>query len=81
MKIGQLMEYNLRNILLKNDTQNVVEKLVPDPFLENWNWAYIWINSLKFYTVCFYCIANSGLSKYIRTKLQTTYFYLILSIS
>ena len=35
MKIGQLMEYNLRNILLKNDTQNVVEKLVPDPFLEN----------------------------------------------
>ena len=29
------------------------EKLAPDPFLENWNWAYLWINSLKFYTAFF----------------------------
>ena len=35
MKCGQLIEYNMRNIFLKNHTQNVVEKLVPDPFLEN----------------------------------------------
>ena len=36
MKIGQLIEYNLRNILLlKNHAENVVEKLVPNPFLEN----------------------------------------------
>ena len=29
---------------LKNHTQNVVEKLFPDHFLKNQNWAYIWIN-------------------------------------
>ena len=34
MKFGQLREYNMRNIL-KSNTQNVVEKLVPDPFLVN----------------------------------------------
>ena len=35
MKFGQLIEYNMRNIFLKNHTQNVVEKLFPDPFLKN----------------------------------------------
>ena len=39
--------------LLKNQTQNVVEKLFPDPFLKNQNWDYLWINSLKFYAICF----------------------------
>ena len=33
---------------LKNHTQNVVEKLFPGSFLKNQNWAYLWINSLKF---------------------------------
>ena len=37
MKFGQLIEYNKRNIFLKNHAQNVVEKLVPDPFLDNEN--------------------------------------------
>ena len=34
MKFGQLIEYNMRNIfpILKNLTQNVVKKLVTDPF-------------------------------------------------
>ena len=35
MKFGQLIENNLRNIFLENYIQNVVEKLVPDPFLKN----------------------------------------------
>ena len=52
------MEYNLI-FFLKNHTQNVVGKLVPEPFLKNENWAYLWINSLKFYTVCFYYTAKS----------------------
>ena len=34
MKFAQLIEYNMRNILLKNHTQNVVEKLFPGPFLK-----------------------------------------------
>ena len=78
MKFGQLIEYNIRNIFLKNHAQNVVEKLVPDPFLDNENWEYLWMNSLKFYTVCFYCIPSWGLSKYIETKLQITCFYPII---
>ena len=70
MKFCQLIEYNLRNIFLEK-SQNVVEKLFPDTFLENQNWAYLWINILKFYIFC-YCLASWGLSKLIETKLQTT---------
>ena len=32
MKLGQLIEYNI--FFLKNHTQNVVAKLVPDPFIK-----------------------------------------------
>ena len=35
MKFGQLIEYNMRNIFLKNHTQNVVEMLIPGPFPKN----------------------------------------------
>ena len=54
---------------LKNYTQNVKEKLVPDLFLKKIEAAYLWTNSLKFYAVCFYCMPSWGLSKYIETKL------------
>ena len=37
IKFGQLIEYNMRHIFLKNHTQNMVEKLLPDPFLKNRN--------------------------------------------
>ena len=30
MKFGQFLDYNMRNIFLKSDKQNVAEKLVPD---------------------------------------------------
>ena len=33
MKVGQLIELNVRNDFLINRTQNVVEKLVPEAFL------------------------------------------------
>ena len=36
MNVGQLIEDNMKNIFLE---QNVVEKLVPDPFIKNQNWA------------------------------------------
>ena len=35
IKFGQLKECNFIKFFLKNHTQNVVEKLVPDPFLKN----------------------------------------------
>ena len=61
----------------KTHSQNVVEKLFPDPFLKNQNWTNLWINSLKFYTICFNCMLSWGPSKYVETKVQTTCFYLI----
>ena len=36
---------------LKNHTKNVMEKLVPDPLLKKQNWAHLWINTLKFYSL------------------------------
>ena len=33
---------------MKNRTQNVLEKLLPDAFLKNQNCAHLWINSLKY---------------------------------
>ena len=35
------------------------------PFPKSQKLAYFWINSLKFYTACFYCMLSQGLSKYI----------------
>ena len=55
----------------------MVKKLVPDPFLKSENGAYLWINSLKFHTVCFSCMASWGLLNYIESKLQSTCFHLI----
>ena len=37
MKLGYLMEYNMRNIFLKKQTQNMVNKLVLDPFIKKQN--------------------------------------------
>ena len=37
VKFGQLIEYNMRRFFLKNHTQIVVEKLVPNPFLKYQN--------------------------------------------
>ena len=47
---------------LKNHSQNVVQKLFPDPFLRNQIWEYFWINSLMFYVVCFYCMPSSSIN-------------------
>ena len=69
IKYAQLIEYNVWNVFLVH--QNVLEELFPDPFLKNLNWAYFWINGLKF---CFYYMPSSELLKYIETKLQTTCF-------
>ena len=79
MKFGQLIEYNISNIFLENHTENSVEKLFPDPFLKNQNVAYLWIDRLKFYAVCFYCMPSWVLCKHIETNLWTTCFCLIWS--
>ena len=47
IKFGQLIEYNMRNIFVKNNTQNTAENLFQDSFLKNLIWVYLCINSLK----------------------------------
>ena len=38
IKFGQLVEYSMREtFVLKNHTQNMVDKLFPDPFLKTQN--------------------------------------------
>ena len=54
-----------------------MDKLFSGTLLKNQNWAYVWISSLKFYAVSFYCMSSWGLSKYTKSKLQTGCFYLI----
>ena len=56
MKLGQLIEYKMRNIFLEKRYTKCTKKLLPEPFLKNQNWVCLWINSLKFCAVCFYCI-------------------------
>ena len=77
MKFGQLTEHNMRNLFLKKSYTKYGGDTISGHFSKNQNWVYLWSNSLKFYTVCVYCMSRYGLSKYIETKLQTTYFYII----
>ena len=51
MKFGGLLEYNMRTIFIEKSYPDVVEKIVPDHFLKKEYWAYVWINSLKFYSL------------------------------
>ena len=43
MKFDQLIEYNMSNIFVEKLCKNMVEKLFPDPFLQNNNWVYLWV--------------------------------------
>ena len=52
----------------------MAEKLFPDHFLKSPNSAQIYINSLKFYTVCFYIMLSYGLLKCIEARPQPTCF-------
>ena len=57
MKCSQLIEYNMRNIFIEKPYIKCgKETLFPDPYLNNENWAYLWINTVKLSTICFYCM-------------------------
>ena len=72
MKIGQLIEYNRRNIFLKKHTENVGEKLVPVPSTKNQNRTFLQINSLKCYKFCSFFVSIGGLPKHIKAKVLIT---------
>ena len=77
IKLGQLIEYNTGNIFVEKSYTECGGETIPGPFSKNQNWVYLWINSLKLYTVSLYCMLVWGQSKYIETKLQTICLYLI----
>ena len=49
----------MKNIFLEKSYTKCDGKTNSRPSLKNQNWAYLWINSLNFYRVCFDCIFKS----------------------
>ena len=58
MKFGQLIGNNMGNIFLEKSYTKCGGETIPRPISKNQDWAYLWINSLKFDTVCFYCMSS-----------------------
>ena len=54
IKFGQLTKHNMKNIFLAKSYSKCGGEACPRNFYKNQNWAYIWMNSQKYYTVCFY---------------------------
>ena len=75
IKFGRLLEYSIWNNFLVKLYTKCAGKTIPRPLSKNQNWAYLWIKSVKFYTVCFNCMSGWGLSKCIESKLRSTCFY------
>ena len=78
MKFGQLIECNMTNVFLEKSYTKCDGETSTRLFSEKLKLRISLNNSLEFYTVCFYCMPNRGLSKFIETRVQTTCFYLIL---
>ena len=77
MKIGQLIEYNIRNIFIEKLYTKYGGEASPRPFHKNQNWTYLWTNSLKCYKVCFYCMFKSKVYQNIfKLKCRTLVFIL-----
>ena len=70
MKFDQLIQYNMKNISVEKSYKKCAGETIPRP-------VYPWISSVKFQTVCFYCMLIWELSKYSEIKPHTTCFNLI----
>ena len=63
MKFGQLIEYNSKNIFLEKSFTKCGVEASPDLFIKYQDCAYLWIDNLKCYKVCFFCISKSRSTK------------------
>ena len=79
MKFGQLTEYIMRRIFLEKSYTKSSEETSPRSFSKKSK--FLRINTLKFNSICFYCMPSQGLTKCIETKVLKTWFYLIKSHS
>ena len=72
MKLGQVIEYNIRNIFLEKSYTKWGGEIIPRPFSEKYNWAYLWIY-LKSRTAKIYwnCGADHLLLPHIKVFLKT----------
>ena len=69
MTFGQLIECNMRSIFLEKSYTKCDGETIPRLFSDKLKLNNLWINSQRFYTVCFYCIPSRGLLKHIEIKL------------
>ena len=58
MKFGQLIERNMRNILPEKSCTKQGGKTSPRPFSDKLKLSISLDPGLKFYKVCFYCMAS-----------------------
>ena len=80
MKLGQLKEYNMRNVFLKKSYTKCGGETIPRRFSKKSKLSISLDQYSKvLYIYCFYCLPSWGLSKGIETKLKATCFYLIRS--
>ena len=77
MTLGQLIEYNIRNIFIEKSNANCGGETRPRPFSEKLKLSISWDQYFQVLHSLFLFYGKLRLSKYIETKLQTTWFYLI----
>ena len=58
MKVGQLIAYNMRNIFRERSYTKWGGETSPRPYSGKLKLSKSLVNSLKFYSVCFYCILS-----------------------
>ena len=58
MKIDQLMEYNMKKILLEKSYTKCYGKTIPKPFYKKSKLSVFLDHSLKPYTACFACMIS-----------------------
>ena len=78
MRLGQLIECNMRNIFLEKSHTKWGGETSPKSYSKKTKLSISQDQMvLKLYRVCFCCTPSWGLSKHLETKLQTTCFFLI----
>ena len=74
MKFGQLIEYNMRKIFLEKSYTRCGGEASPRPFYKKSKLNISLNERSEMLKVCFSCMSNGGLLKFIKTKVLATSF-------